>query len=288
LQGDGFSFDSAKHIAAHGVVGGAANEAMGGKLADGFWSAAASAGASNLGLLGSPGGGLPGVFQRTVMAGVVGGTVAVIGGGKFANGAYTAAMQHLLNAEFEQWHHRLPQAASLRPLFEAADFDVDSPEYGLLLNGEDHRAMHSNAENYNQAWRDFFRTNPNAGYDEIIQHLNDLEDSARYEAIVARGKAANLSYNEYRNFRNRFYTLAKRGANGVGGTIGGIAFGGFIASATTSKAEVTDFLENARIFKQTGNEAAFSDALHAAANISGNVGGTLYLREAGRQAGLIE
>jgi hypothetical protein len=33
------------------------------------------------------------------MAGIVGGTASAVGGGKFANGAYTAAFQHLLNAE---------------------------------------------------------------------------------------------------------------------------------------------------------------------------------------------
>lgn len=36
-------------------------------------------------------------------AGVVGGTVSALNGGKFANGAYTAAFQHLLNAEAEVW-----------------------------------------------------------------------------------------------------------------------------------------------------------------------------------------
>jgi hypothetical protein len=35
------------------------------------------------------------------MAGVVGGTASALGGGKFANGAFTAAFQHLLNAEGE-------------------------------------------------------------------------------------------------------------------------------------------------------------------------------------------
>jgi hypothetical protein len=45
---------------------------------------------------------LPGngsVAGRTSRAGLVGGTVSVIGGGKFANGACTAALQHLLNYE---------------------------------------------------------------------------------------------------------------------------------------------------------------------------------------------
>ncbi len=41
------------------------------------------------------------VAERTAKASVVGGTASALGGGKFANGAYTAAFQHLLNYEFE-------------------------------------------------------------------------------------------------------------------------------------------------------------------------------------------
>jgi hypothetical protein len=41
------------------------------------------------------------VAGRTAVAGIVGGTASALGGGKFANGAYTAAFQHLLNAEME-------------------------------------------------------------------------------------------------------------------------------------------------------------------------------------------
>jgi hypothetical protein len=37
--------------------------------------------------------------RRPAMAGIVGGTASALGGGKFANGAFTAAFQHLLNAE---------------------------------------------------------------------------------------------------------------------------------------------------------------------------------------------
>lgn len=73
---------------------------LGGKFQDGFLSAAVSAGFSSAGLFGSPGtGGLTGTLTRTAAAGIVGGTASVIGGGKFANGAYTAALQHLLNFE---------------------------------------------------------------------------------------------------------------------------------------------------------------------------------------------
>jgi hypothetical protein len=39
------------------------------------------------------------IVQRTVAAAVVGGTTSEIAGGKFANGAATAAMVHLFNAE---------------------------------------------------------------------------------------------------------------------------------------------------------------------------------------------
>ncbi len=97
-----FSAETALHVAGHGVVGGAANVAMGGKFGDGFLSGAVSAAAGDAGLFGSEGGGFGGMARRTIMAGVVGGTASALGGGKFANGAYTAAFQHLLNAELRR------------------------------------------------------------------------------------------------------------------------------------------------------------------------------------------
>ena len=39
------------------------------------------------------------VMSRTTIAAIVGGTVSRITGGKFANGAVTAAMAHLFNQE---------------------------------------------------------------------------------------------------------------------------------------------------------------------------------------------
>lgn len=78
------------YIAGHGVVGGAVNEAMGGKFQDGFLSAAAGAAAQLIPL--GNGSGVAG----TIKAGVVGGTASALGGGKFANGAYTAAFQYLV------------------------------------------------------------------------------------------------------------------------------------------------------------------------------------------------
>jgi len=100
MESTGFNMDTALHVAGHGVVGGAANVALGGKFQDGFLSAAASAGAADMGAFDFIDGDGPGpVAGRTAVAGIVGGTASALGGGKFANGAYTAAFQHLLNAE---------------------------------------------------------------------------------------------------------------------------------------------------------------------------------------------
>jgi RHS repeat-associated protein len=90
------------HVVGHGVVGGAANEALGGKFQDGFLSAAAGAAAVHTGLYSAfKGNNLAGIAGRTAVAGIIGGTASALGGGKFANGAWTAAFQHLLNNEAE-------------------------------------------------------------------------------------------------------------------------------------------------------------------------------------------
>jgi RHS repeat-associated protein len=88
------------HVVGHGVTGGAANVAMGGKFQDGFLSAAAGAAATHTGIYGKfKGSGAINVAGRTAVAGIIGGTASALGGGKFANGAWTAAFQHLLNGE---------------------------------------------------------------------------------------------------------------------------------------------------------------------------------------------
>jgi hypothetical protein len=97
-----FSVETAVHVAGHGVLGGASNAALGGKFQDGFLSAAASTFAADAGLLGAEGGGAVGIASRTIRASIIGGSASALGGGKFANGAYTAAFQHLLNQEVKE------------------------------------------------------------------------------------------------------------------------------------------------------------------------------------------
>ena len=96
---------------AHGVTGGITAELQGGSFGHGFFSA----GLSKL---------VTGQFKykdtnwgaiagRTTVAAAVGGTISAVTGGKFANGARTAAMAHLLNAEGGVIKKRLAQQRSL-------------------------------------------------------------------------------------------------------------------------------------------------------------------------------
>jgi RHS repeat-associated protein len=84
-------------VIAHGVAGGTMSAAQGGDFGSGFASGAFSKAASLGGLFGNPGEGTAMRARNAIMAGIVGGTASVLGGGKFANGAVTGAMSRLLN-----------------------------------------------------------------------------------------------------------------------------------------------------------------------------------------------
>ena len=83
----------------HAMVGGISSVASGGKFGHGF----ISAGFTKL-AMGNAGFNMnnrkwSAIAGRTTVAAVIGGTASTLTGGKFANGAKTAAMMHLLNAE---------------------------------------------------------------------------------------------------------------------------------------------------------------------------------------------
>jgi RHS repeat-associated protein len=95
-------------VAAHGVSGGIFSEMRGGKFKNGFAAGAfgkaaslglSGAGYGSLGLSDAGKGSTWEVAGRTAISAIVGGTASSLSGGKFANGAVTAAMQHLFNAE---------------------------------------------------------------------------------------------------------------------------------------------------------------------------------------------
>ena len=99
-----FSVEGIKKVMAHGVVGGITSKMQGGKFGHGFLSAAfsqaASLGAKGMNLFNEAVGRALNASERAhnaLVAGVIGGTAAVLGGGKFVNGAISGAYSRLLN-----------------------------------------------------------------------------------------------------------------------------------------------------------------------------------------------
>jgi hypothetical protein len=91
--------NGAGHIFAHAMAGGVIAELQGGKFGHGFVSAGLAKGFMVNSGFDYSDGSMSAVMGRTAVAGVVGGTISAMTGGKFANGAITAAMAHLFNQE---------------------------------------------------------------------------------------------------------------------------------------------------------------------------------------------
>jgi RHS repeat-associated protein len=117
---------------AHGTASGIYSEVSGGDFRHGFYSGFSGS------IMGSIAGKIgPGysdrsigaIAQRTALAAVAGGTASVLGGGKFANGAITAAFQHLFNAE-----HELP-SNEIDSTVELGIYDSADPGGGALTDG---------------------------------------------------------------------------------------------------------------------------------------------------------
>lgn len=91
------------HVAAHGAVGGAMQEAYGGSFKDGFIASAAGAGLSYGIELGAASGGVTsqvweaiGPVGKIAVESAAGGLASVVAGGKFAEGAYAAALTSIM------------------------------------------------------------------------------------------------------------------------------------------------------------------------------------------------
>ena len=109
LQALGQSGFAAAKGAIHGVVGGAIAAAQGGNFLQGFAANAigAVAGVASQGTFGFAGdGNFDLMIARTAIAAIAGCAGASISGGKCANGAITAGMAHLFNAESLLYHER--------------------------------------------------------------------------------------------------------------------------------------------------------------------------------------
>ena len=89
------------HILTHATVGGVVSELRGGKFGHGFFSAGITKGLTpHFDGIGGEAFEVNGInFAEATIAGILGGTVSVVTGGKFGNAAVTAAMGNLFNAQ---------------------------------------------------------------------------------------------------------------------------------------------------------------------------------------------
>lgn len=114
----------AEKVFAHGLVGGALSTAGGGRFGDGFLGAAVAQGfAEKIDEIGLGSDGQistdPGKqFARVVAAATVGGTASALGGGKFANGAITAAFARVMN---DEEHIEARPRSQTQPVQDAED-----------------------------------------------------------------------------------------------------------------------------------------------------------------------
>jgi hypothetical protein len=98
LFGDNYWANLGGKAVSHAAFQGTMNDAQGGSFKDGAIAAFASAAGSHY-ISKIQGDDVLSSVQRTTIAATVGGTTSVIGGGKFANGAMTAAIVHMYNFE---------------------------------------------------------------------------------------------------------------------------------------------------------------------------------------------
>jgi RHS repeat-associated protein len=115
-------------VAYHALAGGTMNVIQGGKFGAGFLSAGfakfATLRLTANGTFDMAKQDFSRVMGRTAVAAVVGGTASVIGGGKFKNGATTAAMAHLLNGELSVAEAKRSFHNKYGDILEAGNIDI--------------------------------------------------------------------------------------------------------------------------------------------------------------------
>jgi RHS repeat-associated protein len=99
IGGASYMIGDTATVLAHGMTGGIMSELQGGKFGHGFISAGFTKYASSSWISAVGGKSMGSILGRTTIAASVGGTITKLTGGKFANGAKTAAFAHLFNQE---------------------------------------------------------------------------------------------------------------------------------------------------------------------------------------------
>ena len=102
----------------------------------------------------------------------------------------------LLVHNADEWHHLLPKAF-VKDHFGPAKIDVNSAEYGWIIDWEAHRGkggLHS--EGWNKDWDKFFKSySGKPQREQIIAQLDAMKK--KYKAILDKGAQATMSYDDW-------------------------------------------------------------------------------------------
>ena len=196
----GWESGSMKTLAAHGLAGGIVQDRMGGSFGAGFLSGSLGS------YLGSSGHSknMSEMIGNTARDAVVGGTISVVGGGKFANGAQTGAFRYLFN---EWTHHgrafsnsrkfKTQHAAAIHALRINSTSISENREHGGLI--------------YRNSDGSYSFTGPTAGRKKSVDPRNaPAPNGANVTAYYHTHGAYNPKYNDEDFSTNGDIPFAKR------------------------------------------------------------------------------
>lgn len=73
-------------------------------------------------------------------------------------------------------HHVFPQAKEIQNWIASRAPSINIHEYVVELSEGEHSAVHAKGVNWNDAWKEFMKTNPNATEQQIFEHAGKLMD----------------------------------------------------------------------------------------------------------------
>jgi hypothetical protein len=171
---------------AHATVGGVTSELEGGEFRHGFLSSAASNGIMHIGgvqsfMSGDAGGWY--VAGRTAVAALIGGTAAELSGGKFSNGAWTSALQHLFNAEATKKTLREAKTVHRRIIVDSR-YNSEDGEY---LWKQDSKALTSEMKTKEVTFTSEYLVVTNMEDLERLTKMPIEKGMYRYDIIIGHG-----------------------------------------------------------------------------------------------------
>ena len=80
-----------------------------------------------------------------------------------------------------QAHHDLPQAPRFQKYWDRAKLDISDPAFGRWVEGGTVGNHQKWSRTFNREWDNFFRRNPRANRDQILEQMNRLRNDPRFQ-----------------------------------------------------------------------------------------------------------